>query len=71
MDILNKILTQDFRLRIIRLLSQDLSLLINTDVDGMVIPKKNVFYFDSTIKPTVRAHPTHPIYYGDSGGAGS
>ena len=47
-----KLLSQELRIKIILYLSTDLSLLINADIDGMVTPKKKVFYFNSTIRPS-------------------
>ncbi len=47
---ITKLLTKNYRLKIIRWLSKDLSLLINADVKGIVIPKTNDFYFNSKIE---------------------
>jgi len=49
-SLINKILTKNLRLKIIKLLSNDLSLLINADVVGMVTPKTKDFYFNSRIE---------------------
>ncbi len=51
-NLISKILTKKFRLRIIRYLSNDLSLLINADVLGCVTPKRcGLTFFNSMIEP--------------------